>query len=391
MKRSYVTAKLTYRSRASTPLPFTEGSTTYVAEEEIWSENHPGWSTGRGDSGGPWFLTRFWQEPAAIYINTPWYIGQVWPYVNVGAGSGIAKPTWLSTASLVPIGSTMVSRVLPTNPSAHLATFIGELISDKGVASLPGKITRERGLSMKAAGGEYLNAEFGWLPFVSDLQDFARAIKNRNKIISQYDRASDTKIRRRYVYSDVATTFTITGLCSDPALTTQLKSPGYRSTLSRERIWFSGAFRYHVPLGNDFYSKALRYESHANRLLGTRITPEVVWNIAPWSWLGDWFGNTGDVLHNISALGTDGLAMQYGYAMRSKTQDMTDVAVSGPLQGSSLTTHSVAKQRINATPYGFGKLPSSLSKRQLAVLAALGMSRGGVPWDMTSSRMANPV
>lgn len=390
MKRSYVTDRINYKWRRSQNLPYEAGTTTYLALEEIWTENHPGWSTSRGDSGGPWFLSRYTQKPTTVTLNNTWTIGPAWPAFSLDAPD-IAKPTWMATASLVPLGTTMISRVLPTNPSAQLATFVGEIITDKGVASLPGKITRERGLSMKAAGSEYLNVEFGWLPFVSDLQDFARAIKNRNKIISQYDRASDTKIRRRYVYSDVSTTTAVDTRFADTKLITQLASSGSRSVSSIEKIWFSGAFRYHVPLGSDFYSKALRYESHANRLLGTRITPEVVWNIAPWSWLGDWFGNTGDVLHNISALGTDGLCMQYGYAMRSKTLEQFDTVHTGPLRGSSMVTTSVAKQRIHATPYGFGKTPASLSKRQIAVLAALGMSRGGVPWDMTSSRMANPV
>lgn len=371
-------------------VPFSESTTTYTTLEEIWSENHPGWSTSGGDNGGPWFLSRFSSKPSPVGLVNDRYVGPVWPAFSLNTPD-VGKPTWMPTSSLVPLGTTMISRVLPTNPSAQLATFVGEIISDKGVASLPGKITRERGLSMKAAGSEYLNVEFGWLPFVSDLQDFARAIKNRNKIISQYDRASDTKIRRRCVYSDVTTSVAVDTRFADPSLITQLASNGSRSTLTKERVWFSGAFRYHVPLGDDFYSKALRYESHANRLLGTRITPEVVWNIAPWSWLGDWFGNTGDVLHNISALSTDGLVMQYGYAMRSKTVEQSDVVHDGPLRGSGLVTNTVAKQRIHATPYGFGKLPSSLSKRQIAVLAALGLSRAGVPWDMSSQRMANPV
>jgi hypothetical protein len=129
-----------------------------------------------------------------------------------------------------------------------------------------------------------------------------------------------------------------------------------------------------------------RYEALANHLFGTRITPELVWNLAPWSWAFDWFTNAGDVIHNISLLGVDGLVLQYGYAMRSMNvkHEMVQTVTSG-LGGRNLgfggltSTRLVfteTKQRIRANPYGFGIDDLSLSGRQLAILAALGLTKG---------------
>jgi len=128
-------------------------------------------------------------------------------------------------------------------------------------------------------------------------------------------------------------------------------------------------------MGDDMSSRFKRYESEANRLLGTRISPEVVWNLAPWSWAVDWFSDTGDVIHNISVLGSDGLVLQYGYAMN---QTLRSVQINGTLPNGKTTSYSFEEKvlwRRPATPYGFGINLQTLTSKQIAVMAALGLSR----------------
>jgi hypothetical protein len=117
--------------------------------------------------------------------------------------------------------------------------------------------------------------------------------------------------------------------------------------------------------------------------LGTRITPELIWELTPWSWAVDWFTNAGDVIHNISQLGSDGLVMQYGYAMRHMR--VHEYHRGHYSFSDSVGTHvgtvareigSEWKQRVAAHPYGFGIDDTSLSARQTAILAALGLTRG---------------
>jgi hypothetical protein len=139
-------------------------------------------------------------------------------------------------------------------------------------------------------------------------------------------------------------------------------------------------------MGNSQYDTLVRHEAYANKLLGTRITPEVLWNVAPWTWAIDWFTNTGDVIHNISSLGSDGLVLQYGYAsdLVRYTADISARVGSngaGVPTGIVLRRHDEVKfiRRVVATPYGFGLDWDGFSPRQIGVLVALGLTRGQRP------------
>jgi hypothetical protein len=293
-----------------------------------------------------------------------------------------------STSSLNAAGATAISRVLPTNPAFDLASFLGEL--RQGGLKSPGLETlKEKSSYLRSSGSEYLNVEFGWLPLVSDLQSFARAVKTSRKTIDQYRRGSDRKIRRRYEFPLDLQTRTGSGTAfARPSVANVGLDVQVHETQTTKR-WFSGAFRYHVPVGDDTYSKLQRYEGYANQILGTRLDPEAVWNLAPWSWAVDWFTNAGDVAHNISTLGFDGLVMQYGYIMETRSVEGTMTATVRPTSQSRTLNRATPmyrtyeytwKKRQPANPYGFGIDDTSLTTRQLAVLAALGLTKSNRDW-----------
>jgi hypothetical protein len=116
-------------------------------------------------------------------------------------------------------------------------------------------------------------------------------------------------------------------------------------------------------------------------LLGIRITPEVLWNLAPWSWAIDWFSNLGDVVSNLSDWATDGLALRYGYIMEHKSIYVTYSLVGKPrflpegTFASDVIAYRETKRREKATPFGFGLDWNTFSPRQLAIAAALGITR----------------
>jgi hypothetical protein len=290
---------------------------------------------------------------------------------------GLDNTTAISTSALNAFGTHAIAAVLPTNPNASLATAIGELRQD-GLPRLPGASLRDQVDVSRRAGSEYLNIEFGWLPLVNDLQAFATSVRKSRQLIDQYVRDSDRKIRRRFVAPTVIETAQQLGNCQTIG---SRQGPGSVSATLETDLWFSGAFRYHVPVDTEFMGRLRRYESLSNHLFGTRITPEVVWELAPWSWAVDWFTNAGDVIHNISLLGVDGLVMQYGYAMREQRKrtswKMTITESGGVCERLDLSTR---KRRIAANPYGFGIDDTSLSATQLAILAALGLTRGNRDW-----------
>jgi hypothetical protein len=155
-------------------------------------------------------------------------------------------------------------------------------------------------------------------------------------------------------------------------------------TLSSEiNLWFEGAFRYYLaPSG------LLRYQQLASKLYGIRLTPDVLWNLAPWTWALDWFGNFGDVLTNVSSLGSDACVMEWGYMMheQKETQRLSQITPGNTgagwhpsAKGKSFPLNTVVtnsyKVRIGASPYGFSVAPVALSVKQQAILVALGLSR----------------
>lgn len=125
------------------------------------------------------------------------------------------------------------------------------------------------------------------------------------------------------------------------------------------------------------------WEREANKLYGTRLTPDVLWNIAPWSWAADWFANTGDIVSNITAFGSDSLALKYGYIMR-RTRTMDHTIWQGYINTPDGPNKFVRTReafgsetsvRLRASPYGFGTAIEALTPRQIAISASLGISR----------------
>jgi hypothetical protein len=381
----------TYGRSTGGSTPYTVGSLDSIGTEEIVSQCHKGqWpapADSQSDVGGAMSLKRtfthqrFGSPVTWSNSNTKVKRGTL-VYAGNQTGWNISLDAALAdNAVLNAYGSTAVRTVLPTNPASSMAQAVAELRRD-GLPKLPGSQLKDRVKLARDAGGEYLNVEFGWLPLLADLQDFARAVKSSRQIIEQYVRDSDHKIRRRHSVPMVSDTrVTYGGGFVSPILANWACQSNVTERLTTE-LWFSGAFRYHVPVDTGFMNRLFRYESLVNHLFGTRITPSLLWELTPWSWAIDWFTNVGDVLQNVSLLGVDGLVMQYGYAMRRQTSTaemrQTTIASSSTQGGlyCGKTIVKEVKQRVRANPYGFGITDSSLSVRQLAILSALGLTQG---------------
>jgi len=318
------------------------------------------------------------------------YLGPVfaWRSTNSGATSGFPTiSSSISEAEMIARGTAFISSTIPTNPVAGVATFLGEL--KEGLPQIPGRALWRSGMSdYRQGGSEYLNVQFGILPMVGDVVKMARAVKSSEKIISQYVRDSGRHIRRRASLPAVTTT-EITDLgtaVTSPSLHSTLYSAGPVGNQTRTRVttvkWsFSACYSYYLNPGENALGRFARSEQIANKLLGTRLTPEVVWELTPWSWAADYVGNIGDVLTNVSALMSDSLVIRWAYVMCEErvTDTYTTTGVSlkgGPSGPFSQTFETVRKRRRQATPYGFGLNPDAFSARQWAIIGALGISKG---------------
>jgi hypothetical protein len=113
-------------------------------------------------------------------------------------------------------------------------------------------------------------------------------------------------------------------------------------------------------------------------MYGLTITPEVAWNLIPWSWLVDWFSSAGSAIANLSGGTVDAVA-RYAYVMKSydrRIEQHSEFAdCNGAQYEATATWSAVAKQRTAAHPFGFGMTDDQLSSGQIAILAALGLTR----------------
>lgn len=243
------------------------------------------------------------------------------------------------------------------------------------------QVWRDRTLRAKHAGGEYLNVEFGWLPLVSDMRKFAYSVNNSAKILSDY-RAGSGKITRvgyHYPSSNQFTSGNQTIFLYTPG------NSGFSGAVSATYVasqetntWFSGAFKYHLPVPDSTISKIQLYADYADKLLGVKPTPENIWNSSPWTWGLDWFANMGDILTNVSQLGQNGLALMYGYIMSETRTKHTWTSVAGDSRTTgSVTRDQVYKKRLPANPYGFGVTDAGLTLQQKAIVVALGLGLTG--------------
>jgi hypothetical protein len=308
-------------------------------------------------------------------------------------GPPVYPPNAVSNNSaLDSLGATAIARCEPTNSVADVSTFLGELMKD-GLPSLVSS-SNWRNQTARArsaqAGDEYLNVQFGWMPLVRDVSSISNAIRHSHRILSQYERDAGRVVRRRYNFPIVRSVEeTLISASSYPMRGETFVGlrNGTLGTIVRRREttirrWFSGAFTYHLPTGYDSRNRLARLAARADVLAGTKLTPETLWNIGPWSWAVDWFANTGDIIHNLTAFKTNGLVMRYGYMMEeSIVRDTYTHKVNTPIAGvtphvSPVTLCTITKVRRPANPFGFGLSWNGLSPFQLSIAAALGISRG---------------
>jgi len=287
---------------------------------------------------------------------------------------------------MVTSGATAISRSIPTAPAFNATAAMLELMHD-GVPAPSGVQTWQQQTHLaNSAGGEYLNVQFGWLPLVSDMRNFARAVKRHHQILTDLKAGSGKVTRVGYSFPRSTTVNAGNSTClvyrgGNSGISDSTSCTFYN--YQESNMWFSGAFSYHLPASGSQLEKASRYAALADHLLGIRPDPASIWQASPWTWALDWFTNAGDVMKNISQLNQDGLVLRYGYMMsHTITREIITVPSGTGLSlvswdSGSRTRVREFKKRIQASPYGFGVLYSGLSTKQKAIIAAMGLSRSG--------------
>lgn len=360
------------------------------------------------DFGGEFFSQKqdaYGSKPSNLRLETdPVYETVEWPsWCQRGEFSG---PVWpihpgllsfppamnSSDLQLMQLGATAVARAKPTNTIENLGASLGE-IAREGISSFSAHWKDVVDAARKGS-GDYLNIEFGLRPIISELYEFADRVSRADDILRQYERDAGKVVRRRWDFPPKLTTtadipFTGRDVYYDPFNTRHggnVNRSVARVRVFEQRQWFSGAFTYHLPTDYDSRRELDSLASKVARLYDLSLTPEVIWELAPWSWAVDWFSNVGDVVSNVTDWANDGLVMRYGYLMEHTIVTDTYTRVdprafaSNSKNASQLVTSAIVlktetKIRKRANPFGFGVSWSGLSPRQLSIAAALGISR----------------
>ena len=371
----------------------------------------------RQDLGGAFMTEEGWFSSShsnmkrnGLYFNMPWE----WAIEDGPLTlAGFEHPLDLATSTeitnleqtLFALGGAAISRTRPGKPGVDLAVTLGELRKD-GIPNLVGSLyasSKSFRDIFRNSGNEYLNVQFGWAPLLRDVQALCHVVLDTRKVLESHEKQLNKLLRRTYrfdthreVISGVSKTMssyemhpsqqgTVFSYCRfDTQLGGQVPQ---EDKVIETKSHFSAGYRFYYPEIDTALDKLTEFEHNANLLLGTRIDPETLWNLAPWTWLVDWFINFGDVMGNISAIIADGLVMQYAYIMQETSirQEITlprglkTRQTSGMIFDNTPYTmmrHYTRKTRVKASPFGFGLTPEMFSSQQWAILAALGISRG---------------
>jgi hypothetical protein len=317
-------------------------------------------------------------------------------------------------------GTEFIRKNRPGNPIASLGQFLIEL---RQIPLLP-IFLKERAKKFSDLGSEYLNIEFGWKPFLKELIDFFQYQRKLDAALKKL-RANNGVIARRRSKKKV--TAETTDVCegslsvpfgdlSDPQIGGNVLMDGFHflgpfggsvtypgwggqadysySILESVTTWQCGTFYYHIPdIGSSQWT-----EKAKAALLGVKPTPSLLYQVIPWSWLIDWFANVGDIVSNASTHAVDDVLLSNCYAMelheifhhvtvsahwdeinQSEGLSSDFFLPAGEVSIDYKRSH-VGKYRQQSSPYGFGLKREDFTPRQLAILAALLVSKSK-PWN----------
>jgi len=244
----------------------------------------------------------------------------------------------------------------------------------------------------KRVADDFLNHQFGWVPFIGDLRKFSQTFDDFHAIKAKLISNNDKWIRRRVVLDDSWTEREVsrgTGMGVEPLgyLVQALFVPGSSPTWSlverkHNYVTAVGSYKYYRP---EFDRTLPDFDSAwntVNRYLtiyGVRVTPSTIYRATPWTWLADWMTDFGTNIDAFTDIAVDAVAARYLYvSSHTETEQILTQTLpfrSGTISASwSLKWTEKVRNGAN-TPYGFGLSWNLLSPRQLAILASLGITR----------------
>lgn len=319
---------------------------------------------------------------------------------------GFIEPGW---TDLEAYAQNAYAKAAPDPAVFSLSNFLGELpmgLPKFGTALAHSSLLYKSQL-FKAVGDDYLNLAFGWIPFLSDLTSAGTALAGATTALLG-PRGPLHRSRREDPASSLSSNSLKDAFIrpttwidnSQPTVQQFHKKLGAgrgnvvlgngnvslygdisHSTRIETERWFEGSYSFIPKVGFNPDSYFERLEV----LMDPQITPSVLWELAPWSWLTDWFLKIGNSIAANEVASDNRIVSNYAYAMeksvieRGAIFSKINATNSGKYAGPSAIVRrwtTTGKRRIRANPYGFKPMTTTnLNPNQWTILAALGLTR----------------
>lgn len=408
---------------------------TASLRESVWDESHPGPPF---KTGGPFASVKI-QRPQHLLQDSGWYKtdvpwGSSFYFYYEG---GFFDPEWIPQLDSIPeseynslgtgystlfpdisaLGDEAYSKLRPRIEQVSVAVALAEsrdlprmlktsaglfhdawkqidARSSLGRAIRGSKRVRWR-MQPKKAADNFLNHQFGWVPFLSDMSKIAKTWREASIIKSRLNRQNGKELKRHTRIKRLLESESVVHQRTDfhgcqpsgwPFYGMLLPGAPVKYTITLKEytdIWYEGVFKFYRPEFDrslDGYNSVYREVQRNMALYGINVNPSTVWAATPWSWLIDWFTNTRNVIQRLEDMGTDQIASKYMYLMhhRQRIFELHSQFTTKDGKYHDLYWYRAAdiKRRQEASSsFGFNLATSSLTGRQIAILGALGISR----------------
>lgn len=214
-------------------------------------------------------------------------------WVGNGATHSVDRPLgFLPLPSIPEIGcdwSSLSSEAMTVmKPSLSsgfsLTNFIYELSEFKDLFSLWKKTSK----FYQNVANQHLNYSFGWKPFIKDVVEMYDLVDSYKRRLELYKKYQNTPLKRHFSKRivDTTTSYRLDRDANRYVIATVKVKATYTATL-RYRYTLEGLGGY----AENF--KALM------DTLGIKLSPSILWNAIPFSFVVDWFVNVGDTLQQF--------------------------------------------------------------------------------------------
>jgi hypothetical protein len=320
-------------------------------------------------------------------------------------GTSIVLPT-------DPYNSQVSTRLKPKLSQANLAQFLIELkdmphmLSKTagdfkalwlGLNPISNRRSLQPYMSSSEAAGTFLNHQFGWAPFLRDVEQLIDATLRSREAMLDLERRNSTWEHRSGVIKPEDVDNEITLATGFGNLVQPVASPLFQALLDTTKpwtirnsilirdsikVWASGEWKFYRPefdtLRQDFASDLMLIKRYIT-LYGARIDPYVLWKVMPWSWLVDWFATVGPFLDSLVASQLDGVVSRNLFLMHGRRRRIILRQEfnfwSGPRMVEFIRTIRVKQRKVAETPFGLGLKWENLSPMQWSILGAVGLTR----------------